>query len=69
MAQSGKCLTLDFDSGHALMVHEFERCIGFYASKRGVIWDSLSLSLVCVHAYTHTHTHTHTRTYHVFKKA
>ena len=29
MAQSVKCLTLDFGSGHDVTVHEFEPCIGF----------------------------------------
>ena len=40
MAQLVKCLTLDFGSGHDLMVHEFEP-----ADDVEPVWDSLSLSL------------------------
>ena len=45
MAQSVKCLTLDFSSGYNLMVREFECHIGLFADSVEPPWDSLSLSL------------------------
>ena len=45
VAQSPKHLTLDFGSGHALMVREFKPCVGFRADNAEAAWDSLSPSL------------------------
>ena len=45
MAQSAEHLTLDFVSGHDLMVCEFEACIGLCADGADPAWSSLSLSL------------------------
>ena len=41
MAQSVKCLTLDFDSGHDLMVCEIEPQVGFCTDREEPAWDSL----------------------------
>ena len=41
VAQSVKRLTLHFSSGHVLMVHEIEPCIGLCADSVGPAWDSL----------------------------
>ena len=43
MAQSVEHLTLDFSSGHDLMVCEFEPNIGLGADSVEPAWDSLSL--------------------------
>ena len=45
MAQSVKHLTLDFGSGHDLMVHGFEPLVGLCAHIAEPVWDSLSLPL------------------------
>ena len=45
VAQFVKRLTLDFDSGHDLEVHEFESCIRLCAGSADPVWDSLSPSL------------------------
>ena len=48
MAQSVKCLTLGFRSGHDLMIHEFEPLSGSTLTMRnllGIFSLSLSLSL------------------------
>ena len=45
MAQSVKCLILDFGSGHDLTVHEFEPRIRLCADSAEPAWDSLSLPL------------------------
>ena len=45
VAQSVKCLTLGFSSGHDLMVQEFEPCIRLFADSVEPAWDSLSLTL------------------------
>ena len=44
-AQSVKPPTLDFSSGHAVMVHEIEPQVGLYTNSMGSAWGSLSLSL------------------------
>ena len=44
VAQSVKHLTLDFGSGHDLMVPEFKPRIGLRAENVEAAWDSLSLS-------------------------
>ena len=44
MAQLVKCLTLDFGSGHDLIVHEFEPHIGLCTDSMETPWDSLSPS-------------------------
>ena len=44
MAQSVKCLTLDFSSGHDLTVQGFEPCIGLCTDSAEPAWDSLSPS-------------------------
>ena len=43
MAQSVKCLILDFGSGHILRVGETEPYIELYARNTKPSWDSLSL--------------------------
>ena len=45
MAQLVKCPTLDFSSGHDLVVHEFEPLIGLCTSSVELAWDSFSLPL------------------------
>ena len=47
MAQSVKRLTLDFGSGHDLMVCEIERHVGLCADSSEPAWHSLSLPLLC----------------------
>ena len=42
VAQSVKCPTPDFDSGHDLMVHEFGSCMGLCTDPAKPAWDSLS---------------------------
>ena len=42
MAHSVKRLTLDFGSGHDLMVHEFKSCVGLGTDSAEPAWDSLS---------------------------
>ena len=44
VAQLVKCLTLDFGSGHDLMVCEIEPSVGLCADSAEPAWDSLSLS-------------------------
>ena len=44
VAQSVKCLTLNFGSGHDLTGHEFKPCVGLCADSEKPAWDSLSLS-------------------------
>ena len=44
VAQSVKCQSLDFGSGHDLTVRETELCLGFCADGPEPVWDSLSLS-------------------------
>ena len=45
VAQSVKCLILDFGSGHDLTGHESEPCVGLCADSAEPAWDSLSPSL------------------------
>ena len=45
MAQSVKCLTLDFGSGYDLTVCEFEPHMGLCTDSMEPAWDSLSPSL------------------------
>ena len=45
MAQSVKCLTLDFSSSHDLMVCEFKPHVGLYADSAEAAGDSVSPSL------------------------
>ena len=45
MAQLVKRLTLDFSSGHDLVVCEFKPCIGLHTDRAEPAWDSLSPSL------------------------
>ena len=45
MAQLVKHPTLNFGSGHDLMVHEFEPCVGLCDGNAEPAWDSLSPSL------------------------
>ena len=47
VAQSIKCLALDFDSGHDLVVREFKLRVGLRADGAEPASDSLSLS-VCL---------------------
>ena len=42
MAQLMKRLTLDFSSGHDIMVHEFEPHVRLHADAMEPAWDSLS---------------------------
>ena len=57
MAQSVNHPTLDFGSGHDLMVHEIEPHIGICAVGGEPAWDSLfpSLSLSLPNLHTHMH--------------
>ena len=45
VAQLGKHLTLNFGSGHDLMVCEFEPHVGLCADSAEPAWDSFSLPL------------------------
>ena len=45
VAQSVECPTLDFSSGHDLVVREFEPHVGLCTDSVGPAWDSLSPSL------------------------
>ena len=45
VAQSVKCVTLDFGSGHDLTVSEFEPRFGLHTDSGEHAWDSLSLFL------------------------
>ena len=45
VAQSVKCPTLGFGSGHDLMIHEFKPHVRLCADGAEPAWDSLSLSL------------------------
>ena len=45
VAQSVECLTLDFSSGHDLMVGEFKAHIRLCTDSAEPAWDSLSPSL------------------------
>ena len=61
VAQSGKCLTLGFGSGHDLTVHGFKPFVGLCADSVEPAWDCLSLPLClffppCACASAHTHT-------------
>ena len=53
--------TLDFGSGHDLMVPEFEPHVGFCADSAELAWDSLSpsLSLFDPPLLTSVHVHAH----------
>ena len=51
MAQSVKHLTLDFGSGHDLMVCEMESSIRVCADSVEPAWDSLSLSVCLPHSH------------------
>ena len=55
MAQSVKRLTLDFGSGHDLMVLEIEPCIGHGADSVEPAWHALSASLFPCSAHTCSH--------------
>ena len=46
MAQSAGLPTLDFSSGHDLMLREFEPGVGLHADRAELAWDSLSPSPV-----------------------
>ena len=45
VAQSVEHPILDFGSGHDLMFHDIEPCVGLCADREEHAWDSLSLSL------------------------
>ena len=45
MAQSVKCPTLDFSSGHGIMVCESEFRVKLCADSEEPAWDSLTLSV------------------------
>ena len=45
MSQSGKCPTLDFGSGHDLVVRGFEPRVRLRVGSMELAWDSLSPSL------------------------
>ena len=45
MAQSVNPPTLDFGSGHDLLVCEIEPCIGLHADSSEPAWDSISMLL------------------------
>ena len=56
VAQSVKCPTLDFGSGHDLMVDGIEPRIGLSADSVEPAWDSLSPSLSAPLPLMHVHT-------------
>ena len=56
MAQSLKCLSLDFGSDHDLTVREFEPHGGLCADSWQPAWDSLSPSLSALTPLSHTRT-------------
>ena len=56
MAQSVEHPTLDFGSGHDLMVHGTESPVGLCADSMEPAWDSLSL-LLSPNPPLHVHTH------------
>ena len=45
VAQAVKCLTLDFGSGHGVMVQETEPDIGLHTDSTESAWDSLFLPI------------------------
>ena len=49
VAQSVKCPTIDFGSGHDLTVHEFEHHTGLHSDSAEPAWDSVSLPLCLPH--------------------
>ena len=53
MALSGKCPTVDFGSGHDLMVCGIGPCVGLCADGKELAWDSLSLSLSAPPLFAH----------------
>ena len=53
VAQSVKILTLDFGSGHDLMVCELEPRIGLCTFSMEPAWDSLFFSLPLLHSCLH----------------
>ena len=59
VAQSVKCSTLDFSSGHDLTFGEIEPHVGLDTVSREPAWDSLSsslsLPLSCSHSCVHVH--------------
>ena len=59
VAQSVKCLTLGFSSGHDLSVHGFKPRIGLSADSAEPAWDSVSLFLCPSPIHKHTCTCTH----------
>ena len=52
MAQSVEHPTLDFGSGHGLMVCEFEPHVGLCADSGEPAWDSLSAPLLLVRTHS-----------------
>ena len=55
MAQSVKCQTLDFTTGHDLEAHEIQPRVRLRADSAAPAWDSLfpSLSLSLPHSHMH----------------
>ena len=56
MAQSVKHLTLDFGSGHDLMVRGIEPHVRLCTDSMEAAWDCLPLSASPLRTHTHTHT-------------
>ena len=55
MAQLVEYLILDFVSGHDLMVHGFNPCIGLCTDSIGPAWDYLSPCLSLCHSPIHAY--------------
>ena len=57
MAQSVKCPTLDFHSGHDLKVHEIDPRIGLCSDSEACLGFSLFLSFSALPLLTQIHVH------------
>ena len=64
VTQSIKRPTLDFGSGHGLMVHGLQPHVGLCTGSMEPSWGGEGFSLLSgpPHLLMHTHTHTHTHT-------
>ena len=67
MAQSVKHPTLDFGSGHDVMVCEFESYVRHCADSLESAWDSLSASPVLMVTVAHSFSHSLSKNKHFLK--